>query len=173
MKRLLNIVKSILKFVLGGVLYVLIHVLAFIMYMIYETPLGLSIPMCIGCIGTSILCVLKASAIDWQICSLLIVGIIFLISIIYNIYYKIFTKRKFNCLTRLRKNLTDEFQEVQIKNTCRKKDLVNIVVEKSPYVFKARMKLDTIEYQFETKEGEVFYSEETTDYLWFEKNVHL
>ena len=69
----------------------------------------------------------------------------------------------------MKERLTNEFQPVSLKAS--KEELINTVVKKAPYVFKAKIENDVIYYQFETTDGEVIDSGETTNFIWFEHRI--
>ena len=173
MKRLF---KSILKDICEILLNILAFYLGVICFLVVDIlePFALSIPLFIGCIGACVLNVLlgkEMAILAWLY--LLLLGTLAFISIIYRCSNIIKDRRENNCLERLKLKLNSNFQELQIRNKCRKKDLTNIAFQNYPYVFKARMKNNTIEFQFETNQGEIIHKGKTTDYMWFEKNVYL
>ena len=72
---------------------------------------------------------------------------------------------------RLKSILTNEFKTFSLKNDGDYDYFTKILVKEVPYVFKARMENDIIYYQFETKDGEIFYAGEMTGYAFFENHI--
>lgn len=74
---------------------------------------------------------------------------------------------------RLKSILTNEFKTFSLKTDGDYDYFTKILVKEVPYVFKARMENDIIYYQFETKDGEIFYTGEMAGYSFFENHIKI
>ncbi|MGN1299463.1 MAG: hypothetical protein ACI4UE_05750 [Candidatus Scatovivens sp.] len=72
---------------------------------------------------------------------------------------------------RVKLILTNEFKTFSLKTDGDYDYFTKILVKEVPYTFKARMENDIIYYQFETKDGEIFYTGEMTGYSFFENHI--
>ena len=72
---------------------------------------------------------------------------------------------------RVKSILTNEFKTFSLKTDGDYDYFTKILVKEVPYVFKAKMENDIIYYQFETKDGEIFYTGEMTGYSFFENHI--
>lgn len=82
-----------------------------------------------------------------------------------------FKKIENEALERVKLILTNEFKTFSLKTDGDYDYFTKILVKEVPYVFKARMENDIIYYQFETKDGEIFYTGEMTGYSFFENHI--
>lgn len=89
----------------------------------------------------------------------------------YKERYERFEKIENEAHERLKLILTNEFEIFSLKTDGDYDYFTKILVKEVPYVFKARMENDIIYYQFETKDGEIFYTGEMTGYSFFEKHT--
>lgn len=84
---------------------------------------------------------------------------------------EMFKKIENEALERVKLILTNEFKTFSLKTDGDYDYFTKILVKEVPYVFKARMENDIIYYQFETKDGEIFYAGEMTGYSFFENHI--
>ena len=142
----------------------------FFEYSIFRMPLKYSIPLTIVSITVFVISMFGDSVI---IIPINIIGLFFTVLFSANIFQKKFAKERskenIESLERLKERLTNELQPVSLKTG--KEELINTVVKKAPYVFKAKIENDVIYYQFETTDGEVIDSGETTNFIWFERRI--
>lgn len=142
----------------------------FLEYSIFRMPLKYIIPLIIVSVTVFVISFFSNSAITIPInlISFLFV-VIFSSNIVQRIFAKEASKENIESLERLKERLTNEFQPVSLNTS--KDELINTVVKKTPYVFKAKIENDVIYYQFETTDGEVIDSGETTNFIWFEHRI--
>lgn len=148
------------------------RLLDFLEYTVYRMPLKYSIPLTIASL---IVCMISLTNQSLSLITMLILIISFFSTVLFgsNIvgrwFKKDLSKRNIESLERLKEKLTNEFQIVTLKTD--KEDLINTVAKKAPYVFKAKIENDIVYYQFETKDGKIFDSGETTNFIWFENRI--
>lgn len=134
---------------------------------ILQIPLRYSIPIAIVSL---IVLMISLWDISFNVNLLIfIIGAIIYILSSFNIVMRLKIKENIECLEILKEKLTNEYQTVSLRT--RDEYFVKTVVEKAPYVFKAKIENDIVYYKFETKEGEIFDNGETTDYLWFKSMI--
>ena len=115
----------------------------FLEHSIFRMPLKYIIPLIIVSVTVFIISFFSNSAITIPInlISFLFV-VIFSSNIVQRIFAKEASKENIESLERLKERLTNEFQPVSLNAS--KDELINTVVKKAPYVFKAKIENDVI-----------------------------